>query len=58
MGAVSGLSDVPEDAAAKLLVRAFRQLAPGNQRLALEALRRTPERQKLLDASGLDEASN
>ena len=57
MGAVSGLSDVPEDAAAKLLVRAFPQLAPGNQRLALEALRRTPERQKLLDASGLDEAS-
>ena len=58
MGAVSGLSDVPEDEAARLLVVAFRKLTPGNRTLALEALRRTPERRQMLVESGLEEAAN
>jgi len=48
---------VPNEEAAQELVRTFRQLTPGNRALAIEALRRTPERQQLLLESGVDAAS-
>jgi hypothetical protein len=54
MGAVSGLGDVPEEQAARMLVEAYKNLTPGNQTLALEALRRTPERRQLLKDSRLE----
>jgi putative membrane-bound dehydrogenase-like protein len=49
MGAVSGLGDVPHEEAAKLLVESFKKLTPANQKIALDALRRTPERRLLLE---------
>ncbi|MFM7056068.1 MAG: hypothetical protein ACKO2P_04005 [Planctomycetota bacterium] len=55
MGAVSGLSDVPEEDAAKLLITAFKQLTPANQTLAREALHRTPARRQLLDQAQLSQ---
>lgn len=58
MGAVSGLGDVPNEEAARLLVDSFKGLTPENQTLALEALRRTPERRQLLEDAQLNGSSS
>ena len=44
MGAVSGLSDVSETAATALLIAAWGNLSESNQRLAIDALTRSPQR--------------
>lgn len=48
MGAVSGLSDMEATEATSALVEAFSGLNDHNRGLALEALRRTPQRQEAL----------
>lgn len=51
MGAVSGLSDVIEADISDLLINSFSHLSAHNQKLALQAMVRTPDRcQKLLSA--------
>lgn len=44
MGAVSGLSDVPETTATTLLIAAWGNLSESNQGLAIDALTRSPQR--------------
>jgi putative membrane-bound dehydrogenase-like protein len=53
MGAVSGLGDIPEDAAAIALIDAFQGLTAANKLIALEALQRTPARQQMASKAGL-----
>jgi hypothetical protein len=51
MGAVSGLSDIQHPRAAAALLQNLKQLTPGNRKLAIDALLRSPERKKLLQES-------
>lgn len=58
MGAVSGLGDIPNEAAARLLIDAFPHLTAGNQKLAAAALQRTPERKKMAGKLAVPDAAN
>ena len=57
MGAVSGLGDVPNEQATRLLIEAFPRLQSANQQIAAAALQRTPERKKMAAEAGIQPGS-